>query len=298
MKNFKNRCKFSGHQTFVLRFGWLEKGFEFINGGKHFSDSNAIVDLGVGKNMVDSIKYWCEMTGILEDGIVSSFGQKLLGEKNGWDPYLEDNASWWLLHWKLVTNPAFQTAGTALFSYLRKPEFSKRDVAEAALRLVDAGKKAPSDNIIMRDVDCYIRSYCGTRRFEKKKAGEESFECPLQELNLIQPMNDGGMFRFSIGRKTSLPPEVIGYAICEYLGKEKKSAMTIQRVLYKEYSPGQVFMLDENTLVEAVQELHESPKWGSQFNFTESAGIAQIHCNISLEDADQLLDDYYRRGGA
>ena len=118
MNNFKNRCKFSGHQTFVLRFGWLEKGFEFINGGKHFSDSNAIVDLGVGKNMVDSIKYWCEMTSILEDGTVSSFGRKLLDEENGWDPYLEDNASWWLLHWKLVTNPAFQTAGTALFSYL------------------------------------------------------------------------------------------------------------------------------------------------------------------------------------
>jgi len=74
--------------------------------------------------------------------------------------------------------------------------------------------------------------------------------------------------------------------------------MTIQRVLYKEYSPGQVFMLDENTLVEAVQELHENSRWGSQFNFTESAGIAQIHCNVSLEDADQLLDTYYRRRSA
>lgn len=292
----QGKIKFSGHQTFPFRYGWLEKGYAFINAGKSFSDDSSIVDLGVGKNMVDSIKYWCEMTGILEEGSVSRFGKKLLDQQQGWDPFLEDNASWWLLHWKLVTNPSFQTAGTALFSCLRKPEFSKQDVAEAALRLVDSGKNPPTDSVIMRDVDCYIRSYCGTRRFEKKPVAE-SFECPLQELNLIQPMSEGDLYRFFIGSKASLPAEVIGYAICEYLGQENKNATTIQRMLYKENSPGQVFMLDENSLVEAIQELHESPRWGGQFDFTESAGIAQVHCNVSQKNADLLLDNYFHQGG-
>jgi len=294
MKRIK--YKFSGHQTFVLRFGWLEKGFAFISAGKQFSDPNAIVDLGVGKNMVDSIRYWCELAGIVENGNVTPFGWKLLDEENGWDPFLEDNASWWLLHWRLVANPVFLTAGTALFSALRKPEFSKHDVVEAVLRMIPPEKKAPAENIIMRDVDCYIRSYCGIRRFEKKKVKEESFECPLQDLNLIQPMIDGGMFRFSIGRKASLPPEIIGYAICEYMGRRNKQSTTIQELLYKQCSPGQVFMLDENALVEAVQELQEDRRWGTMFNFTESAGIAQVHCSVVPEEADQLLDSYYHRG--
>lgn len=289
------KYKFSGHQTFVLRFGWLEKGFAFISAGKQFSDPNAIVDLGVGKNMVDSIRYWCELTGIVQDGEVTNFGRRLLDEQNGWDPFLEDNASWWLLHWRLVANPIFQTAGTALFSALRKPEFSKHDVAEAVLRMIPPGKKAPSEKIIMRDIDCYLRSYCGLRRFEKKKGKEELFESPLQDLNLIQPMIDGGMFRFSIGRKASLPPEIIGYTISDYMNGQKKQSTTIQELLYKQGSPGQVFMLDENALVEAVQELQENPRWGTRFNFTESAGIAQIHCTILQEEADQLLDSYYFR---
>lgn len=289
----KQRVKFSGHQTFSLRYGWLEKGYEFIAAGKSFSHASAIVDLGVGKNMVGSIKYWCDLAGIIEGNVVSRFGKKLLDEASGWDPYLEDLASWWLLHWKLITNPSYKTSGTALFSYLRKPEFSKQDVAEAALRLVDAGKKPPSDNVIMRDVDCFIRSYCRMKRFEKNKSGED-FDCPLLELNLIQAMSEGDFYRFSIGSKTSLPAEIIGYAICEYLGRENKNAMTIQGVLYKEGSPGQVFMLDENALIEAVQELQENSIWGNQFDFTESAGIAQVHCYIALDEADELLRSYYR----
>jgi hypothetical protein len=293
----KKKGKFSGHQTFVLRYGWLEKGFELISKGKNFADEDCIVELGVGKNMVESIKYWCELTGIVEEGAVSNFGKKLLHREKGWDPFLEDLASWWLLHWKLVTNPYLQTSGTALFSFLRKPEFSKQDVAETVLRLVEVGKKAPSDSIIMRDVDCYLRTYCGTHRFEKKNKNQDlTFESPLRELNLIQPMTDGGMFRFAIGKKYSLPAEIIGYAIAEYFNRENKNAMTIQRVLYKEHSPGQVFMLDENSLIEAIQELKEAPQWEAMFDFSESAGIAQICCSLELTETEKLLDSYYHRG--
>jgi len=85
MKRIK--YKFSGHQTFVLRFGWFEKGFAFISAGKQFSDPNAIVDLGVGKNMVDSIRYWCELAGIVENGNVTPFGWSVLPHLK-WDfPY-------------------------------------------------------------------------------------------------------------------------------------------------------------------------------------------------------------------
>jgi hypothetical protein len=180
---------------------------------------------------------------------------------------------------------------------LRKPEFSKYDVAEAVLRLIPSERQVPSENIIMRDVDCYIRSYCRIRRFEVKKVVQkELFECPLQDLNLIQPMIDGGMFRFAIGRKAFLPPEIIGYAICEYLARRNKQSATVQELLYKECSPGQVFMLDENALLDAVQQLQEHHIWGDKFNFTESSGIAQIYCAVEKGMANLLLESYYHRG--
>lgn len=294
MHNMKN--KFSGHQTFSFRYGWLEKGYRFICEGKDFNNDYAIVDLGVGKNMVDSIKYWCEMTGVLSEGEITEFGLSLLDEKNGWDPFLEDNASLWLLHWNLVTNSDYLTAGNAMFSYLHKPEFTKHDIGGAIVRLLDQdNKKQPTDTVILRDIDCYVRSYAGTKRFDTAKSNEESFDCPLQELGLIHQMSETEMYRFAIGPKLSLPPEIIGYAVCEYLKKhQNRSSIRIQEALYREQSPGQVFMLDENSLIEAINTLHLNPLWESKISFTESAGIALIHC--TLEDGNELLKYYYNKG--
>ncbi|MCG8551527.1 MAG: DUF4007 family protein [Desulfobacterales bacterium] len=289
------KAKFSGHQTFCFRYGWLEKGFRFVKNGHWFAEHDAIVDLGVGKNMVDSIRYWCEMAGIIEDQEVSDLGRKIFDEKNGWDPFLEDNATLWLLHWKLNTNPNVTTAGTALFSYLHKPEFSKHDVAQAALKSLAPNKKPPSDKVIMRDVDCYLRTYAGGRKFDPHKLKEESFECPFQELNLIHPMKDSDLYRFSIGPKSSLSPEIIGFAIFEYLNqKSARGGMRIQEALYHEFSPGQVFMLDENAMIEAVQLLETSPKWGEKYGFTESAGVAFVRCEMEEHEAWDLLNDYYK----
>ena len=292
----KKKAKFSGHQTFCFRYGWLEKGFRFVQKKKWFSDDNAIVDLGVGKNMVDSIRYWCEMAGIVnDDHKVSDLGTRIFDEETGWDPFLEDNATLWLLHWKLNTNPDVMTAGTALFSHLHKPEFSKHDVARAALKLVDSNKKPPSDKIIMRDIDCYVRAYTGGRRFDSHSLKEESFECPFQELNLIHPLKDSDLYRFSIGPKSSLPPEIIGFAIFEYLNREKpRGSMRIQEALYYEFSPGQIFMLDENAMIEAVQILDTSPKWHGKYGFTESSGLANIQCIMETHEAWDLLNDYYK----
>jgi hypothetical protein len=287
--------KFSGHQTFAFRYGWLEKGYRFVSDHKNFKDDSAIVDLGVGKNMVESIKYWSEAIGILSDGMVTEFACSLLNENAGWDTFLEDNASLWLLHWKLITNSKALTAGSVIFSFLHKPEFSKRDVVEAIYRQLDQDvKKFPSESVILRDVDCYIRSYSGARHYEKTKNGQESFDCPFQELGLIHPMSDAELYRFAIGPKISLPSEIIGYAVWDYLNSnQKRSSMRIQEALYHEYSPGQVFKLDENTLVEAINTLHADPVWGSMFSFSESAGIALIHC--SLQDGDGLLEYYYKK---
>lgn len=287
------KYKFSGHQTFAFRYGWLEKGYRFLKENKMFTDENAIVELGVGKNMVDSIKYWSEMTGIIADGQLTGFAHKLLSD-NGWDPFLENDASLWLLHWKLCTNREFLSAGSAMFSYLHKPEFSKREVAELLIRIIEQdSKKIPSDSVLLRDIDCYIRAYAGTRRFEKKKKGEQSFDCPLQELGLIHPMSDAEMYRFAIGPKSSLPHEIIGYAVCDYFSQGQKKSARLQEVLYHEFSPGQVFMLDENSLVEAINSLNIDPTWGKYFKFSESAGIARVEC--SLDDGNDLLGFFYTR---
>ena len=51
---------FARHETFHPRFGWLKKGFDKANDDNSlFSKESAPAVLGVGKNMVKAIKYWC-----------------------------------------------------------------------------------------------------------------------------------------------------------------------------------------------------------------------------------------------
>ena len=62
------RPRFSGHESFPLRFGWLAKGVRFCRQRPtgFSADADAMVDLGVGKNMVRSIRFWALEAGMIE----------------------------------------------------------------------------------------------------------------------------------------------------------------------------------------------------------------------------------------
>ena len=52
------KMTFSGHEKFHCRQFWLKKGYNFLLRGDQFTDDDVMVKLGVGKNMVGSIRYW------------------------------------------------------------------------------------------------------------------------------------------------------------------------------------------------------------------------------------------------
>lgn len=52
------RLSFSGHESFQCRSLWLKKGYDFVNTGHSFTDEYGVVELGVGKNMFNVIRYW------------------------------------------------------------------------------------------------------------------------------------------------------------------------------------------------------------------------------------------------
>jgi hypothetical protein len=60
--------KFAGHETFTLRYGWLKKAVDAtLDRQDIFLQDDALVTLGVGKNMVRAIRHWGLVTGVLED---------------------------------------------------------------------------------------------------------------------------------------------------------------------------------------------------------------------------------------
>src|SRR5918997_6169892 len=127
---------FSGHQTFPFRYTWLPKGVRHLREDSSlFARPNAFVTLGVGKNMVRSIRHWCIATGVIDrvdhrgTVRVSVLGEELLGE-GGWDPYLEDPGTLWLLHWRLVNRPVPASTWHLAFTRWNTDAFSREDLTK------------------------------------------------------------------------------------------------------------------------------------------------------------------------
>jgi hypothetical protein len=301
----KRKYRFSGHQTFSFRYGWLEKGVRGTLERKSlFYREDAPVLLGVGKNMVDSIRYWCVVTQLIQENTnrkiaadmalsVSAIGERLLGE-HGWDPYLEDDASLWLIHWLLVTNPRIVTTWQIAFSLFLRPDFTKREMIDHVAAFADRHAISIRESSLSRDVDCFIRTYAPAKSISKHKLLEESFDCPLQELGLLQSSPDGDLYRFSVGAKPTLPSHVLGFALTEYFDvtRDGRNTMSVQKCLYGSGSPGQVFKLDENSLIAYVDDLEKITEGGLALDETE--GFKQIYRRKEL-DALRLLDNYFRK---
>jgi len=141
--------RFSGHETFPCRYAWLPKAVRHLSREPLLfqDEEKAMVALGVGKNMVRSVKFWAEAAEVICDGSpkghsITPFGLDILG-REGYDTYLEKIQTLWLLHWKISTNhkqPLF--AWHFLLNHWHRREFSKTEILEAfSAEVLRLGKK-------------------------------------------------------------------------------------------------------------------------------------------------------------
>lgn len=300
----RKKLKFSGHQTFPFRYGWLEKGVRgLLTYPDLFSREDALVLLGVGKNMVESIRHWCTVTQLVQEDAANArgravalepteIGRRLLGQETSWDPFLEDEASLWLIHWLIVSNPVLGTTWQIVFSEFPSVEFTKQELLESLARTLKERNIVVKDVSLKRDVDCFIRTYAASQHGARHLIAEESFDCPLQELGLIHASPDGEVYRFAIGPKPTLPAAVFGFAFDQYFRTVRSSArtMTVVDCLAYPGSPGRAFKLDENSLITYLEELAELTNGSVTLDETEG----QIHCRTDW-DGMKLLSDYYKR---
>lgn len=302
------RPTFGGHEKFVFRNGWLKKGIDAVRDDRLiFTRDEALVTLGVGKNMVRSIRHWCLATGIVQEtegtGLAKPLAASILGERllleNGWDPYLEDMGSLWLIHWQLISNPVRAFVWPIIFSAYFDAEFSKKQLMVLISKQIEQFSIRTTEGTIEREIDCVLRTYVPAGGV-RGHANEESMDCPLAELDLVQAIPEENLYRFNVGSKPSLPTAVFGYALFIFLLKRLQTRRTvaIEEVLYQNGSPGQAFKLDENSFVEYLEQLEYQTSGALRIN--ETAGLRQIYLTDDLAvsmatQAYRLLDDYYGR---
>ncbi len=292
---------FSGHQTFPFRYTWLPKGVHYVQRyADLFARDDAMVILGVGKNMVDSIRHWCETLRLIEvsdrgrQAVPTQLGRQLLGSA-GWDPYLEDPATLWLLHWLLVSRRDRASTWNLAFTRFSADIFRSVDLRNWLLRLVAANHSSRvTEESMRRDVDVFLRTYCPATA-NRDLPFEDTFDCPLVELGLVQRL-ELDYYRFARGPKPTLPDAIFVYALLDYWRRvaSTQQTMTFETILRGPGSPGAAFKLSENALVERLEGL---PNW-SRLEYDDTAGLRVVlRRDLQAEmDGFTILGHYYRSG--
>jgi len=295
---------FSGHETFPFRYAWMKKGVDAVAENPNvFGDDEAMSILGVGKNMVRSIRHWCVAAGLLENvkvkgkprgGLaVSELGRAIFGE-GGFDPYLEDPATLWILHWQLASDPLRATTWYWTFGHVHEPEFTKEALISALNDWIQTQRLKPvSRGTLERDVDCFLRTYVRSRSGSGVIL-EDSLDCPLVELGLILPSPDHSAFAFVRGDHPTLSDAVVVHSVCEFASRQARSreALPLADLAHRPGSPGRVFKLDEDTLATRLDRLDKLT--GGAMVYDETAGLRQLYLTKPIP-ATRALRLVYRR---
>ncbi|MBY0358210.1 MAG: DUF4007 family protein [Candidatus Obscuribacterales bacterium] len=299
----RNSPTFARHETFPPRNGWLKKGFDALcKDVSVFNRDDAPIVLGVGKNMAKAIRYWCLAFKLAEEVTdkatktkhvePTEFGQRLLSD-TGWDPYLEDEGSLWLLHWKLLKNPCTATTWSFVFNHLRHPEFSTDDLLSELQGFIDLTwpDSSFSETTLGNDVSCLTRMYC--REEGSKNVSEETISSPFAGLNLLTRLVGGKHIAFHIGAKSNLPPHIVAAASLEYASETRRSeqSINVSQLLYGHGGPGLAFKLSESALYSALETVATKRK---DTVLSDTAGVVQLQFSGDpAKIAEAILGNYF-----
>ncbi|MGC4851892.1 DUF4007 family protein [Micromonospora sp. DT4] len=308
---------FSRHETFHPRFGWLHKAYSALTdpsiGADVFLRDNATVTLGVGKNMVNAIRFWSYAFKLTVEypkdttsraNIASpTWEARWLLAEDGADPYLEDTASLWLLHWWLLAKPCYTPTWWVAFHAQATSRFTLGELSETTLRHVRlAGWEPPAEASVAKDADCLTKMYARRRDPNAGSPGsfEDLLDSPFRELGLLEATGFGRnsaahRWHFTSSARTSLPPHLVTYACLDYAGRseglQQGGSIALARLANEPGGPGRAFRLREP---EIVQSLADIASTYPQLKLVEGIGQRSLtFASDPKELAWDVLDDYY-----
>ena len=261
---------FNRHQSFYFREGWLRKGMLAVeNDSGFFLNKDADQVLGLGKNMVASLRYWMVSTGMAEEvkekgkmvQYITPIGKVILDS----DPYFELSGTLWIVHVLLASNSEHASTCYWFFNRYAKAIFNKEDFVLNLERWVISNGKEVSVDSLNRDFDCFTRTYLS---FEGTP--EDILVCPLVNLGVLDVVDNknhsvlsgskkGRLFRFKRPDIKGLDPLIVGWALARWRQEFRADTFQVSffEALRDNKSPGRLFNLSATLLIDILNKLEE-----------------------------------------
>lgn len=253
--------RFRAHETFFIRKGWLSKGIKNVVADPAVfmgNSGNPMDVLGIGSNMVKSLRYWLQTVGLTtepaygkKEQSLTDFG-KLVRQ---YDPYIEELGTLWLLHYHLAKNLNDATSWYFFFNEFKLMEFDKDDFVRQLSAFLRMQNEEVSERSLEDDYNCIINTYLSRMKSNPEKVLPESnIDCPLGELGLIDISNKKNkIYRKVSPKKETIHPLVVFAVIVDQACGAKE--IKISSLQNDKLNIGKIFNLDIISLTSILYEL-------------------------------------------
>ncbi len=288
----KEKMSFARHETFYIRDGWLRKGIKLVNerGLNFLKHKDAPEVLGMGKNMVQSLRFWLHATKLVEQNktnnnefIISQYGRIVYDL----DTYFEDNGTLWLIHYHLVTNKEHATTWYWFFNIFNHREFDDATFLYWLNNYAIIEGSRAAESSFKKDYQCFINTYLHEKRLRKNNSPEDNINCPLRNLKLLRKTGAKTYKCNNVNRK-SLHPLIVFYVIKKWQeDMDRPLQITITDIVEASCNVGKVFNLsyaEVNYYLEECQEL-------GLLTVSRTAGLDSV--TLKEITPPQVLTRYY-----
>ena len=276
------RYSFSGHESFFCKPLWLKKAYDTMKEGVNYSSPDSVAALGVGKNMVASIRFWSRAFGLSNDDKPSSFADSIFDSDCGYDPFLKDEGTLWLLHYYLLSHRIASLYHLTFLDFQReKKEFDRNQLLSFVRRKcnVPEQKNVYNENTVKKDISVLLHNYVSPTELRSN----EDFSAIFLDLGLIKALGDD-KYSFNDTDPSRIHPDIMLYALLDYKGEDNTISLDgMQEVAL-------IFCLSLTNLVELIRKivaLHPE-----DLSFTDNSGVKNLHF-VHDVDASSILYHYY-----
>ncbi|MBC6415018.1 MAG: DUF4007 family protein [Bdellovibrionales bacterium] len=285
--------KFAGHQSFHLRDQWLYKGIYWTKKSPQIlfkkNTEIAMREMGIGKNMIDSLIYWLKVSNLIKLNQTSFMLTKTASQILEKDSYFELDGTLFLLHYFIATNKEEATAWHWFFNHFSANEFEKESLENAFSTYIQLKtNKQIKETTLNKDLNCLLRMYQSID-WKGRNNPETENPSPFTKYGWIEKKAEK-FIRNKLNRN-DLNIHIFSYLIYTFWKKElaRPKSMKLEDVSLEENSPGRIF---DFSLEEMNDLIDSSSKTNSYLNYSRTGGYFIIQLNE--KNIKKSLDNYYK----
>lgn len=285
----KRDYRLKGHESFVLREGWLTKGLKAVHDNSRvFSENGGADALGVGTNMAKSIRYWLRTAELTKesqrDGVTLTELGNLIFRN---DSYFEDIFSLWVIHANICRNFRLATSWYVFFNNLDVTSFKRDELISMMTENIISitGDTTPPMRSITDDCAAILQMY--TENSDPSPDPEEKNTSPFSVLGFLNRI-DPNTFEKQHPAMDSINPLLILYVIANKLREE--GVLSIDDIVSGDNMPGKVFNLNRVSVNEYLDQLQNK----GYIRVNRTAGLDVVY-PVDVPTTYATLEEHYER---